>query len=200
MKDNIYPTILPSAPNLEINASQEFRLSEIRKLKEILKNDIELRIKCYTKYNRISNVLSGLNTGFTTIGIGLGISGISLLSTIISVPIVIALEGIALGFGLSGVLLGVGSKRIYNKLEKHERLWTLAVSKLNSINDLISKALIDNNISDIEFNIIIKEYEKYLEMKNQLKDNFNSSLNNNTTIKNDILKKIEELQLNLKRQ
>ena len=198
MSENIYPHIVPSAPRLEINASQEFRLSEIRKLKELLKNDIDLRIKCYKKYNKISNILSGLNTGFTTIGIGLGISGISLLSTIISVPVVIILESIALGFGATGIGIGLGVKRMNKKLEKHERLCTLAISKLNSINDIISKALADNNISDSEFNIIIKEYDKYLEMKREIRNSLESNITDHADSKKDLLMKIQELQSNVK--
>ena len=102
MSESIYPSapVLTGqnyAPKLEINASQEFRLSEVRKLKDFLKKEIELRLKCYNKYNKASSVLSGLNTGLMSVSILTGVGGIGLLATIISVLcIVIILESVAL--------------------------------------------------------------------------------------------------------
>ena len=45
----------------------------------------------------------------------------------------------------------------------------LAKSKLNSIETLISKALIDINISHEEFITILKEKDKYEKMKDNLR-------------------------------
>jgi hypothetical protein len=45
----------------------------------------------------------------------------------------------------------------------------LAVSKLNTINDLISKALHDSHVSTEEFTLITKEKEKFITMKNVIR-------------------------------
>ena len=58
-----------------------------------------------------------------------------------------------------------------HKLEKHEKIEMLAVSKLNTINDLVSKAITDSHISIEEFSLIIKEKEKYISMKNSIRKN-----------------------------
>ena len=42
---------------------------------------------------------------------------------------------------------------------------TLAQAKSNSVNELVSKALADKQISDVEFHIITREVEKYHELK-----------------------------------
>ena len=60
------------------------------------------------------------------------------------------------------------------KKKKHDKIVLLAKSKLNSIEVLISKALIDSNISHDEFvliNNVLKEYEK---MKEEIKNTNNN--------------------------
>ena len=47
------------------------------------------------------------------------------------------------------------------KKEKHDKILMLAKSKLNSIETLISQALIDMDISHEEFVTILKEKDKY---------------------------------------
>ena len=58
------------------------------------------------------------------------------------------------------------------KKKKHDKIVLLAKSKLNSIEVLISKALIDSNISHDEFvsiNNVLKEYEELKEKIKNLK-------------------------------
>ena len=52
-----------------------------------------------------------------------------------------------------------------NKKKKHDKILMLAKSKLNSIETLISQALINMKISHEEFVTILKEKEKYEKMK-----------------------------------
>ena len=88
--------------------------------------------------------------------ITLDAAGIGFLTTIIAAPVVIACEGIALGAGLLSVIGGQVNQKIILKAEKHVKIKVLADSKLNTINDYISKALIDGDISDKEYD---KEYD-----------------------------------------
>ena len=50
-------------------------------------------------------------------------------------------------------------------MTKHEKIYTLAQAKRNSVSELVSKALADKQISDVEFRIITREVEKYHELK-----------------------------------
>ena len=55
------------------------------------------------------------------------------------------------------------------KKKKHDKIKLLAKSKLNSVEVLISKALIDLNISHIKFVLIhkvLKEYDNMKDIKN----------------------------------
>ena len=67
--------------------------------------------------------------------------------------------------------------RIVNKLlsitrkkkTKHDKILMLAKSKLNSIETLVSQALVDMEISHKEFITILKEKEKYEKMEDNLR-------------------------------
>ena len=67
--------------------------------------------------------------------------------------------------------------RIVNKLlnitrkkkTKHDKNLMLAKSKLNSIETLVSQALVDMEISHKEFITILKEKEKYEKMEDNLR-------------------------------
>ena len=54
------------------------------------------------------------------------------------------------------------------KRKKYDKILMIAKSKLNSINTLISQALIDINISHEEFITILKEKDRYEIMKENL--------------------------------
>ena len=56
-----------------------------------------------------------------------------------------------------------------NKKKKNDNIFTLAKSKLNSIETLISQALIDMEISHEEFVTILREKDKYEKMKENLR-------------------------------
>ena len=56
------------------------------------------------------------------------------------------------------------------KKKKHDKILILAKSKLNSIDTLISQALIDMDISHEEFITILKEKDRYEMMKENLRN------------------------------
>ena len=62
------------------------------------------------------------------------------------------------------------TKRRKNKKKKHDKILMLAKSKLDSMETLVSQALIDMKISHEEFNAIIREKQKYERMKENVKN------------------------------
>ena len=60
-------------------------------------------------------------------------------------------------------------KAITNKRKKYYKIVMLARSKLNSIENKISKALTDNEISHEDFETIINEEKKYRELKESIR-------------------------------
>ena len=57
-----------------------------------------------------------------------------------------------------------------NEKKKHDKILMLAKSKLDSIETLVSQALIGMEISHKEFNAIIREKEKYERMKENVRN------------------------------
>ena len=96
---------------------------------------------------------AGLTTSWTGIGI------------IAGAP----LAGIAGLMGIASTAAGVSSTKLNKKVTKHEKTISLAESKHLSVSRLVSKALTDGSISDVEFNLILREIENYYSLKGQLR-------------------------------
>ena len=79
---------------------------------------------------------------------------------VVRVPIGIGSAGFTLAFSLTTGMIKKLLSRTRIKKKKHNKIGMLAKSKLNSIETLISQALIDLEISHEEFKTISKEKEK----------------------------------------
>ena len=99
-----------------------------------------------------------------------GCVSISAFSSLVGIPIGISSSAI----GLSIFEIPGGTKKyksiIKKKKEKHDKIVLLAKSKSNSIEVLISKALIDSVISYNEFILISNVPREYNEMKEEIKN------------------------------
>jgi len=71
------------------------------------------------------------------------------------------LQGLNLIFGNVSIFLKVIEKHLFNKIQKHDKQKTLVESQINSIRNMVSKALSNNEISEDEFEKILFETEKY---------------------------------------
>ena len=85
--------------------------------------------------------------------------------------ILIGITSSAIGLKICAIAAGIKRYKsiIKKKKKKHDKIVLLAKSKLNSIEVLVSKALIDSVISHGEFvliNNVITEYNKIKELKN----------------------------------
>jgi len=77
--------------------------------------------------------------------------------SVIGLPATIPLGGFAGGFALVSSGLIVVSKKLDSKIKKHQEIVTLALSKRDTVDRLLSKALVDNRVSDAEFQLIMAE-------------------------------------------
>ena len=159
----LYPK-LPTAPPIE-DQGQGYRLQKISEIQAFLEKEVEERGKLSKKYFRAANIVDSVHTVLITITIGAGAGGIGLLSTIIAAPAIIAIEGVA----LLSIIGKYNVKWSTSKAEKHEKIKTIASTKLNTISSHISKALTDNEIIDDEFQLILEELEKYKVMKEEIR-------------------------------
>ena len=77
--------------------------------------------------------------------------------------------------GFMSTAFSVGSKTLNKKITKHEKTISIAEAKHLSVSGLFSKAIENNYISDIEFNLILHEIEQYKSLKRQLINKAKSS-------------------------
>ena len=89
----------------------------------------------------------------------------------------------ALGLGVSGAAAGAISlfgnivvRKTTIRAEKHLKIKTLASAKLDTIASHVSKALVDDFISDEEFKLIMEELNKYKAMKEEIRNNTKKKL------------------------
>ena len=184
MKDKVYPELptireLPSAPVVNGGADDRghgYRLNIIRELQTFLEEEIKKREAFSKKYFRIAKIVNMVDNVLITVTTGAEVTAAALLATGAGSPLAVAL-------GISGAVTGgislignIFSKKATTKAEKHLKIKTLAVAKLDTITTHVSKALLDNYISNEEFNLIMEETNKYKTMKEEIRNNTKKKL------------------------
>jgi hypothetical protein len=159
----LYPT-LPDAGN-----GHAYRLQEMTRIQAELRQEADKRAGLCKKYKRSVNAVDGVDATLVSIGAGLGIGGVGLLTTVVAIPVAIGLEAGSLGCAVLCAFGKVVGRRLTAKYDKHQRIETLARAKLNTISDIVSKALVDGNISDTEYNLVLAEVQKFEDMKREIR-------------------------------
>jgi len=73
------------------------------------------------------------------------------------------LQGLNLLFGSVSIFLKVIEKHLFKKIQKHEKQKTLIENQMNSIRNMVSKVLSNNEISEGEFEKILSQISKWNE-------------------------------------
>ena len=182
--EKMYPLL---AAELQQDDGSSFRLTEIRNLERRLEQERDHRANMYKKYRRAINAVDCIDTVLVASSLGMGAVGVGLLSTIIAAPIVVALEAAAVACGLAGIAGKYISRRLLVKAKKHDEIRVLALSKLNSITDVISNALCDGRISPEEFKLVLDEMDKYGLMKAKIQEKTRKAAQSTEAEKNALM-------------
>ena len=196
--------VLPSAPPQlypMLNA-EDFRLKKINDLLKELSDEIEHYRKVAKKYKRSHSMVHTSAVGLGTLSVGLSSGALATALTGFGIVASPALAGVATLCGIGSVGFAATSKRLERKVTKHEKIYTLALAKRNSVNELVSKALADKQISDVEFHIITREVEKYHELKAAIRSGVKAVTKEaaTQTQEPDIEKLKEELRKEVKKE
>ena len=151
------------------NAETSLRLKEVDRIRAKLEVDIEERKHLSKRYKKFYNLLHGGAIGSTSINAT--IAGVS-LGFITNPATLLPLVIVGASLGAVGILTGLWSKLIAKRLTKHEKLFLIANNTLNKINQILSKAVKDGKIDDEEFEIMVNEYQQYLQACSNIKDAF----------------------------
>ena len=142
----------------EINNIKEYFNAEIKERKDIIKKNC----KYIVAFDYAEKVFITLSASFSTLSIDSYV-------TVVGIPAGIAGTSLTLIFavttGVVKTLLNITRK----KKKKHNKIIALARSKLNIIENLISQALIDFEITHEEFSKIIYKKNNYKQIIDNIK-------------------------------
>ena len=152
-----------------LSEQTKFRLSEIIGIENYFYQEINERKACSKKLNQHVRTFDYIDK--TLIVLSATSSEVSIISftSIIGEPVGIVSANLTLIFSLTTGIIKKVLNITRNKKKKHDKMLMLAKSKLNSIEALISQALINLDISHEEFVRILKEKDKYGRMKENLR-------------------------------
>ena len=185
MKEKIYPTLPdirehPTAPDI-VNVGPDdrghsYRLKVIADTQKFFEDEIQKRDTSSKKYFRASKIIN--ITDSVLIGFTVCVEGACIVLSATGVGAAVGL-GLGIGGAITGAISLLGniiSKKTTTKAEKHLKIKTIASAKLDTIASHISKAMIDDYISDEEFKLIMDEMNKYKAMKEEIRSNTKKKL------------------------
>ena len=158
-----------SNSNLELNDLTKYRLDEINKIKYYLNSGIKERKDIIKKISKYIVAFDYADKVFITLSASFGTLSIASYATIVGIPAGIAGASLTLIFtvttGVAKTFLNITRK----KKKKHNKIIALARNKLNVIENLISQALIDSEITHEEFSKIIYGNNNYEQIIDNIK-------------------------------
>ena len=154
----------------ELKDLTKFRLDEINKIKDYLNAEIKDKKDIIKKISKYIVAFDYADKLFVTLSASFGTLSIASYSTVVGIPAGIAGASLTLIFTVTTDIV----KKLLNitrkKKKKHNKIIALARRKLNIIENLISQALTDFEITHEEFSKIIYEKNNY----EQIIDNIRS--------------------------
>ena len=152
----------------EENISQEFRLKNINVTKNYLIEEIHRNGLMSKKYKKACATLNYIEHFLILASTIIGCVSIFAFVSLIGIHIRIMTSTI--GIKICAIIAGITKYKPIIKKKKYGKIVLLAKSKLNSIEVLISRSLIDSNISHDEFVLINNVLKEYEEMKDEIKN------------------------------
>ena len=148
----------------------KFRLSEIIRIENCFHQEINQIKSCSKKLSKYFTAFDYIDKIFIVLSAIISGVCIILSASVVEAPVGIASASFTLIFSLTtGIvknLLNITRK----KKKKHDQILMLAKIKLSSIDALISRALIDMDISPEEFIAVLKEKDRYEMRKENLRN------------------------------
>ena len=164
-----------SNSNLEGNEKSElkdltkYRLDEINNIKEYFNAEIKERKNIIKKISKYIVAFDYADKLFITLSALFGTLSIASYATVVGKPAGIAGASLTLIFTITTGAVKTLLNITRRKKKKHNKIIALARSKLNIIENLISQALIDFEITHEEFSKILYEKNNYEQIIDNIK-------------------------------
>ena len=154
----------------EENISQEFRLKNIDETRNYFLEEIKQNELMSKRHKKVCTNLNYIEHFLIVASKITGCISISAFCSLIGIPL--GITSFAIGLKICAITAGIKKYKsiIKKNKKKHDKIVLLAKSKLNSIEVLICKALIDSVISHDEFVLINNVLKEYNKMKQEIKN------------------------------
>ena len=148
---------------------EHLRLNKINEIKDYFVAEIKGRELISKRLSKYIAFCDYFDKSLIVLSATSGSISIASFATVIGTPAGIASASLSLTFSLSTGIIKKLLKTTRNKKKKHNNIIMLARTKLNSIEDKVSEALINNEISREDFMVIINEEKNYRELKESVR-------------------------------
>ena len=152
----------------DLSEQTKFRLDEISKIENYFIEEINQRKSCSKKLSKYVAAFDYIDKILIVLSATTGGVSICSFTSVAGAPVGIASGSFTLIFSLTTGIVKKLLSTIRNKKKKHDKIFMLAKSKLNSTETLISQALINMEISREETVTILKENDECEKMKENL--------------------------------
>ena len=144
------------------NGGNLIQLEEINRIWSKLEKDIDDRKISSARYRKFYNTLHGIS-------INAAIAGATI--AVLPNPIT-AIAMVATNVTLAAVstVTSLWSKLVNRRLKTYTKLGLMSNNTLIRINQLLSEGLKDGQISDLDYNAVLEEYQKFFGISNNMKD------------------------------
>jgi len=159
--------LTPSAPPEQIypDLPLDFRMKKINEISAALHGEVAHYRTVAKKYKRTKKFVNWGASGSSILSVVFSSASFGSAISVIALPAIIPLGGVAGSFALVSSGLIVASKKLDSKIKKHQEIVALALVKRDTVDRLLSKALADNRVSDDEFQLIMAEFSQYNVLK-----------------------------------
>ena len=159
---NVYKWPSATLLSASLNDQQQFRLNKINETKYYFVAEIKERELMSKRLSKYITSFGYFVRSLIVLSVTIGSVSIASFASVIGAPVGIVSAGFSIAFSISTGIIKKLLKTTWNKKKKHNKIVTLARSKLNSIESKISEALKNNEISHEDFMTITNE-GKYIE-------------------------------------
>ena len=173
--------------------AHDFRMQKVNEVSATLNAEVAHYRAVAKKYKRAKKVTNWCAVGSTVFSTAVSSASLASALSVVGLPAAIPLGGVGGAFALASSGLLVTSKKLDSKIRKHQAIVTLAIAKGETVYRLYSKALVDNQITDREFQLIMDEFSQY----NVIKEGIRAKLTQKPSqpdiekIKKDVRSEIE---------
>ena len=163
------PDIYPNLNATLLSHQQHFRLNKINEIKDYFVAEIKERELMSKRLAKHIAFCDYFDKSLIVLSATSGSVSIASFATVIGTPVGIASATLSLALSLSTGIVKKLLKPTQNKKRKYNKVIMLARSKLNSIEKKVSETLINKEISNEDFMIIVNEEKNYRGLKKSIR-------------------------------